>query len=182
METPPSISCIGEAGSPRDQKPMQMPEAVEGYDYEVFLSFRGPDTRYGITDFLYHRLKEAGIRTFLDNEELRIGEEIGPDLLGAIEQSKISIPIFSKDYASSKWCLDELAHMVDCSKRKGQKIMPIFYHVEPYEVRHQTDRYHEALLKLENKKRFDHATIQKWKNALGEVAELKGWKRETEAN
>ncbi|KAI6681214.1 hypothetical protein NL676_035095 [Syzygium grande] len=155
---------------------------MEGGEYEVFLSFRGPDTRTGITDHLYTRLREAGVRTFRDDEELRIGEEIGPDLLGAIEQSKISIPIFSKSYASSKWCLKELAHLVECRKWKGQIIMPIFYYVEPAEVRYQTGGYGQAFLSHENKKRVDDETIPKWRAALNEVGGLKGWNIENVAN
>lgn len=86
MEAPASFNDIGEAGSSRNHKPMQIPEEV--FEYEVFLSFRGPDTRRGFADYLYTSLIDAGVRTFRDNEELRIGEEIGPELLGAIEQSK----------------------------------------------------------------------------------------------
>lgn len=94
---------------------------VQDYEYEVFLSFRGPDTRKGFTDFLYHAFLDAGIRAFRDDEDLRIGEEIGGKLLQAIEQSKISVPIFSKNYASSKWCLKELAFMLE-RKKKGKHI------------------------------------------------------------
>ncbi|KAL3745744.1 hypothetical protein ACJRO7_014805 [Eucalyptus globulus] len=155
---------------------------MEGCDYEVFLSFRGPDTCTGFTDHLYIRLTDAGVRTYRDDEDLHVGEEIGPDLLGAIEQSKISIPIFSKSYASSKRCLKELAQMVECRKRKGQIIMPIFYHVEPSEVRYQTGGYGEALLMHENKKRVDDESIRKWRAALNEVGGLKGWDIENVAN
>ncbi|XP_056174635.1 disease resistance protein L6-like [Syzygium oleosum] len=155
---------------------------MEGCDYEVFLSFRGPDTRTGFTDHLYTRLTDAGVCTYRDDEDLRIGEEIGPDLLGAIEQSKISVPIFSKGYDSSKWCLKELVQMVECRKRKEQVIMPIFYYVEPSEVRYQTGGYGEALLVHENKKRVDEETIRKWRAALNEVGGLKGWNIENVAN
>ncbi|KAL3745575.1 hypothetical protein ACJRO7_014658 [Eucalyptus globulus] len=171
MEAPASFNDIGEAGSSRNYKPMQIPEEV--FEYEVFLSFRGPDTRRGFADYLYTSLKDAGVRTFRDNEELRIGEEIGPELLGAIEQSKVSIPILSKEYASSKWCLDELAHMVDC-RRKGQIIMPVFYYVKPSEVRNQKEVYDKALLAHG----VDKETIQRWRAALKEVGSLKGWDME----
>lgn len=73
----------------------------EGNNYEVFLSFRGPDSRQGFTDHLYASLKDAGIHVFRDDNELPNGEEIGPELFRSITQSKISIPIISKDYASS---------------------------------------------------------------------------------
>ncbi|XP_030517239.2 disease resistance protein L6-like [Rhodamnia argentea] len=145
------------------------------FDYEVFLSFRGPDTRAGFADFLYVSLIDAGIRVYRDDEELRIGEEIGPELLEAIEQSRISIPIFSKGYASSKWCLKELVHMVECKKNRGQKIMPIFYDVEPYEVRFQTGGYGQAFIEHESKRRYSDGTISDWKAALSEVGTLKGW-------
>ncbi|KAL3745593.1 hypothetical protein ACJRO7_014675 [Eucalyptus globulus] len=143
-----------------------------GYDYDVFLSFRGPDTRSGITNFLYTRLLGARIHTFKDDEELRVGEEFGPELLTAISQSKIAIPIFSKGYASSKWCLNELVQMVECSKTRRQKIMPIFYDVSPAEVRHQIGSYEEAF--LSHKEKFG-ANVSKWKAAFNHVANLNGW-------
>ncbi|XP_059659593.1 disease resistance protein L6-like [Cornus florida] len=144
-----------------------------GWDYEVFLSFRGEDTRKTFTDFLYNDLVDAGIRTFRDNNDLPIGEKIGPELLKAIEHSKISIPVFSKDYASSKWCLIELTKMVACRRTSGQIIKPIFYDVEPSDVRNQKGSYKKAF--REHKKHFDSATVEGWKEALREVGELKGW-------
>ncbi|XP_039167194.1 TMV resistance protein N-like [Eucalyptus grandis] len=145
-----------------------------GYDYEVFLSFRGPDTRDAFTDYLYTRLDDAGIRTFKDDEELRIGEEFAPKLLQAIKQSKISIPIFSKGYASSVWCLKELVQMVECQKNGRQKIMPIFYDVAPSVVRYQIGIYAEAFLSHEEKQRYGKDTIREWKAALSAVGAING--------
>ncbi|KAI3408964.1 ADP-ribosyl cyclase/cyclic ADP-ribose hydrolase, partial [Psidium guajava] len=146
-----------------------------GYDYEVFLSFRGPDTREGFTDVLYTSLVSAGIRAYRDDDGLRCGEDIGPKLLQAIQQSKISIPIFSKGYASSKWCLRELAHMVKCRKTRGQIIIPIFYDVVPSEVRMRSGAYVEALSLHETMKHGDDQTIREWKAALKEASEIKGY-------
>ncbi|XP_059667697.1 disease resistance protein L6-like isoform X2 [Cornus florida] len=141
--------------------------------YEVFLSFRGPDTRYAFTDFLYNDLVDARIRTFRDDNELRKGEEIGPELLRAITESKISIPIFSKNYASSKWCLRELAKMWECRTSMGQIILPIFFDVEPSDVRHQTGTYKKAF--NEHQRHFDGDTVRGWREALKGVGALKGW-------
>ncbi|XP_048134082.1 uncharacterized protein LOC125312561 [Rhodamnia argentea] len=143
-----------------------------GYDYDVFLSFRGPDTRSGITDFLHTSLLAAGIHTFKDDEELRVGEEFGPELLKAVSQSKVAIPILSKGYASSKWCLNELVQMMECSITRRQKVMPIFYDVSPAEVRHQIGSYEGAFLSHEDK--FG-ANVSKWKAALDHIANLNGW-------
>ncbi|KAM7469178.1 hypothetical protein LguiA_007361 [Lonicera macranthoides] len=144
-------------------------------EYEVFLSFRGADTRNGFTDYLYHDLIGAGVRTFRDDNELPIGEKIGAELPSAIKQSKISIPIFSKNYAFSKWCLRELAHMVECRANGGQLIYPIFYDVEPNEVQHcEKGSYKDAFLKHKNDKELDEKTVRQWKAALEIVGDLKG--------
>ncbi|XP_043691771.1 TMV resistance protein N-like [Telopea speciosissima] len=144
-----------------------------GWSYDVFLSFRGEDTRNTFTGHLYNALDDAGIYTFKDDETLSTGEEIGSELLSAIEESRISIPIFSKNYASSKWCLNELVKIVECRKTMNQLVLPIFYDVDPSDVRNYTGCYAKALQKLN--KRFHQTIIKEWKEALREVGQLKGW-------
>ncbi|XP_039165458.1 disease resistance protein RPV1-like [Eucalyptus grandis] len=70
--------------------------------FDVFLSFRGPDTRTNFTDTLYYALLDKGIRVFIDKKGIDVGEEIGPEIFHAIDDSKICIPIFSKGYASKR--------------------------------------------------------------------------------
>ena len=66
--------------------------------YDVFLSFRGEDTRMNFTSNLNGFLNMMGINTFID-DDLSRGEEISAKLLEAIEYSSISIIIFSENYA-----------------------------------------------------------------------------------
>ncbi|KAI6668041.1 hypothetical protein NL676_000001 [Syzygium grande] len=157
---------------------------TDGSEYQVFLSFRGPDTRRGFTNCLYVALKDAGIRVFIDDEELRPGERISDNLLRAIDDSKVYIPIFSKNYASSHWCLRELAKMVENtskSKEDGNKvILPIFYDVKPDDVKLKTPLYDEAILNLEEKKedkkkKFSSDDVETWRQALKKVGGIKGW-------
>ena len=54
--------------------------------YQVFLSFRGADTRKNFTDHLYKALIQAGIHTFRDDDEIRRGENIDFELQKAIQQ------------------------------------------------------------------------------------------------
>ncbi|KAL3575991.1 hypothetical protein D5086_021274 [Populus alba] len=70
--------------------------------YQVFLSFRGEDTRKNFTDHLYWALVQAGFHTFRDDDEIRRGENIELELQKAIQESKISIIVFSKDYARNQ--------------------------------------------------------------------------------
>ncbi|XP_020223697.1 TMV resistance protein N isoform X2 [Cajanus cajan] len=145
-----------------------------GWNYDVFLSFRGSDTRHGFTGHLYKALCDRGIHTFIDDEELQRGEEITPSLLKAIQESRIAIPVFSKNYASSTFCLDELVSILACFKEKGRLVLPVFYDVDPSHVRHQIGNYEEAL--NSHKERFnDQEKLQKWKIALRQVADLSGY-------
>ncbi|CAI0543836.1 unnamed protein product [Linum tenue] len=163
----PSDASIGV-----DSDTWQLP--LPSGEYEVFLNFRGPDTRYQITDILYRFLVRLRIRTFLDDENLREGEGIWPNLVEAIEQSKIYVPIFSEDYANSKWCLRELAAIVERQKHEeGCIILPIFYMVNPSDVRHQTGPFKQAFRK--RSRSFDERTVQEWRDALSKVGALKGW-------
>lgn len=142
------------------------------WDFDVFLSFRGSDTRDAFTDYLYEDLMEARIRTFRDAEELRAGEDISLSLMRAIKRSKIFIPIFSKGYAFSKWCLHELAYVVE-HKHENQEILPVFYDMDPHDVRHQSGCYEEAF--YQHKERvINDEIIRKWKDALLVAGNFKG--------
>ncbi|CAN1343918.1 Disease resistance protein L6 [Linum perenne] len=143
-------------------------------EYEVFLSFRGPDVRTTFADCLYSGLVRSKIRTFRDEEELRKGETIGPSLVQAITESKIYIPIFTKGYAASKWCLMELAKMVACWKQgKGHMVLPIFYYVDPRDIRHQDGPYKESF--EQHSQNHDPEIVKKWREALQEIGKMKGW-------
>ncbi|XP_016747568.2 disease resistance protein RPV1 [Gossypium hirsutum] len=141
--------------------------------YDVFLSFRGEDTRKNFTDHLYHALKRSGIITFKDDPKLEAGEEIAPDLFKAIQQSWCSVIVFSESYASSGWCLDELSEIVKQKNDKGYKVFPVFYDVDPSDLRKQKGKVEEAF--AEHKKRYDEDKLQRWRNALTQVANIKGW-------
>ncbi|KAH9726944.1 Disease resistance-like protein DSC1 [Citrus sinensis] len=143
--------------------------------YEVFLNFRGEDTRAIFTCHLYDALfKRKKIRTFIDDEELRRGDEISPALLNAIQGSKISVVIFSTDYASSKWCLYELVKILDCKNMNGQIIIPVFYGVSPSDVRHQTGIFGVGFGKLEQQFKEQPEMVRKWRDALTESSHLAG--------
>ncbi|KAL3747215.1 hypothetical protein ACJRO7_016055 [Eucalyptus globulus] len=153
-------------------------ESGRPYRYDVFLSFRGEDTRNGFTGHLHAALDQRGIDAFLDEEELRQGEEIAPAILGAIRESRISIVVFSENYASSSWCLDELVRIVECRDTMGQIVWPVFYKVDPSDVRRQRGRYGQALIDHEERLKSnssDPEKVKRWREALTPAANLSGW-------
>ncbi|OMO64528.1 hypothetical protein COLO4_32026 [Corchorus olitorius] len=141
--------------------------------YQVFLSFRGEDTRHNFTSHFLEALKRCGINVFFDEENLEKGEELSQALMNAIAASKISIPIFSKDYASSKSCLAELSQIMDCMRGQGQIVLPIFYHVDPSDVRHHSGSFKESFDQHLMEKPKDQ--VKCWKAAFTQAGQLKGW-------
>ena len=119
--------------------------------YDVFLSFRGEDTRRTFVSHLYKALEQSGIRIFKDDERLERGKPIFDELLKAIEESKIAIVIFSKSYASSRWCLEELAHIIKCRNELELIVIPVFYDVTPSDVRHQNPPFADSFLQHKKK-------------------------------
>ncbi|KAK9930161.1 hypothetical protein M0R45_027213 [Rubus argutus] len=149
--------------------------------YDVFLSFRGEDTRNNFTDHLYTALSSAGIRTFRDSEGLGKGEDIAASLMRAIQESRFYLVVFSDKYADSKWCLNELMLIMNCRDRTAIKgglqevVIPIFYHVDPSDVRRQTGSFGAAFQK--------HGVTylaSYWRAALQRAASLSGWDVKTD--
>ncbi len=140
--------------------------------YEVFLSFKGTDTRTNFTDHLYAALNQKGIFTFRDDKELERGIVISPELMKAIEESRFAIVILSKDYASSSWCLTELVKIIECMKKTRLIVVPVFYHVDPSDVQNQRGTFAEAFAKHEERSKDNILDI--WRVALTEVANLSG--------
>ncbi|CAL5340913.1 unnamed protein product [Camellia sinensis] len=159
--------------------------------YHAFLSFRGEDTRKAFTDHLYTALLGSGFRTFRDNDDIGRGENVKSELDNAISESRSSIIVFSKDYASSRWCLDELVMILEHKRTSGHVILPVFYDVDPSQVRKQMGSFAEAFGRHEErfmgetnerKKEYLRKKVEGWRAALREVADLAGMVLQNQAD
>lgn len=137
--------------------------------YDIFLSFRGEDTRNNITNSLYNALYSKGIRVFRDSEGLTQGDEISTGLIEAINDSAAVIAIISPNYASSRWCLEELATIYEL----GKLVLPLFYGVNPSDVRRQLGPFLDGFRDLERK--FSPEKMARWRNAMERVGGVSGW-------
>ncbi|KAG5517318.1 hypothetical protein RHGRI_037914 [Rhododendron griersonianum] len=154
-----------------------------GHPYDVFLSFSGKDTRKAFTGHLYNALDTAGFRTFRDDDEVEKGEEIKFELERAIEESRMSIIVFSKSYASSTWCLDELVMILTKRRTSRHEVLPVFYDVDPSDVRKQNGTFKDAFTRHETGERKEELKdkVGPWRAALTEVAGLAGMDLSTQA-
>ncbi|MED6123600.1 hypothetical protein PIB30_050571 [Stylosanthes scabra] len=113
--------------------------------WDVFLSFRGTDTREAFTKDLHGALEAA--------------------------DSAAAIVIVSPDYASSHWCLEELAKICECG---WKLVLPVFYRVDPSDVRKQKGPFEKAFRLHSESERFRNK-VGSWRSAMNKVGGIAGW-------
>ncbi|KAL5552491.1 hypothetical protein UlMin_039892, partial [Ulmus minor] len=143
--------------------------------YDVFISFRAGDPRHNFIGHLYSALCRNQVKTYIDEISLQKGDDISRALPKAIEESAISIIIFSANYASSTWCLDELLHILECKREKSHTVLPIFLGVNPSDIRKQKRSYGDAFVKHEQHFNSKMDKVLEWRQALIEASGLAGW-------
>ncbi|KAI9094453.1 hypothetical protein K1719_026678 [Acacia pycnantha] len=145
------------------------------WKYDVFLSFAGKDTRLKFTSQLDEAFKRSGIKTFLDDVDLERGRDISQNLFQAIKDSLCAVVVISEKYANSKWCLNELQKILESRNTLHRQVFPIFYDVDPADVRKQTKSFGNALAEHEKIFGKNAKEVQNWRDALSEISNLSGW-------
>jgi hypothetical protein len=153
---------------PEKKANLETMAAVPG-KFDVFLNHRGPDVKGGFASHLRQALQEAGCRPFLDKPDLEKGLDGQEKIYEALGCASVHVAIFSKDYAASDFCLNELCAMLESKKL----IIPVFYDVSPSDLRCEnpdgpyTKAFHG---------RRSAGGVGSWKAALHEAAKLNGFK------
>ncbi|MED6207175.1 hypothetical protein PIB30_033369 [Stylosanthes scabra] len=140
--------------------------------HDIFISFRGEDIRTSFLSHLRKELRRNQIDFFVDDEKLHPGDEISSTFVQAIEESSISLVIFSKNYASSRWCMEELVKIIECMEQYERIVIPVFYNIDPSDVRHQKRTFAEAF--DVHKQKYEEENMQKWRSVLKVAANLSG--------
>ncbi|XP_059066955.1 disease resistance protein Roq1, partial [Cryptomeria japonica] len=141
--------------------------------FDVFINHRGPDVKKTLATRIYDILHDMKVTAFLDSKELEYGDFLPTAIEAAIRGANLHVAIFSVHYAESPWCLEELSLMV----KSGVKIVPIFYYVEPSDLRYVAQgkgKYVAAFNKHEKKCRYRPEKLQEWKRALSDVSFYSG--------
>ena len=139
--------------------------------FNVFPSFCGEDLRKSFLSHFLKELQRKGITTFIDHE-IKRSKAIGAELVAAIRGSRMAVILLSKNYASSTWCLNELLEIMSCKEERGQTVMPVFYDVDPSDVRKQAGDFGNIFEKTCVGK--SEEVRQRWSRALTDVANLAG--------
>lgn len=137
---------------------------------DVFVSFRGEDVRKTFVSHLFCELDRMGINAFRDDLDLERGKSISSELVDAIKGSRFAIVVVSRNYSSSSWCLDELLEIMECKNMVDQKtVIPVFYEVDPSDVRRQAGSFGEDVESHSDKKK-----VKKWREVLMQLASISG--------
>ncbi|XP_019082758.1 PREDICTED: disease resistance protein RML1A-like [Camelina sativa] len=139
--------------------------------YGVFVSFYGPDVRKTFLSHLRKQFSHNGI-TMFDDREIKRGKTIAPEILEVIKESRISIVVFSKNYASSRWCLEDLAEIMKCRERLGQIVMTVFYGADSSDVRKQTGDFGMGFGRACSRNTEEEKL--RWRQALNDAANIVG--------
>ncbi|XP_010422353.1 PREDICTED: disease resistance protein RPS6-like isoform X2 [Camelina sativa] len=141
--------------------------------YDVFPSFSGEDVRHTFLSRFLKELDRKLIIAFKDNEIER-SQSLDPELKRAIRDSRIAVVIFSKNYASSSWCLNELLEIVRCKDESNRLVViPVFYGLDPSHVRKQIGDFGNIFEKTCQNRTEDEINL--WRRALIDVANTLGY-------
>lgn len=141
---------------------------------QVFINFRGEELRNGFIAHLEVALKRANINYFIDKHE-QVGRKL-QNLLVRVEQSRVALVIFSKEYTTSVWCLDELAKIKECMDKGSLIGVPIFYKIETSVVSNLKGYFGDNFRTLKRNNQHDLVRTQKWEEALTSIPEIIGMK------
>ncbi|GLJ34140.1 hypothetical protein SUGI_0686350 [Cryptomeria japonica] len=139
---------------------------MENLPYDVFINHCGMDVKKTFANSLYNTLIGLGFRVFLDSKELELGEFFPTALEAAMSSAKLHIAIFSANYGQSPWCLEELSIMLTT----GTQIVPVFYHIQPDDIRYAKGAFADAFSKHEKEGRYTRKQLEEWKNVLNIVS------------
>ncbi|XP_018465026.2 probable disease resistance protein RPP1 [Raphanus sativus] len=137
--------------------------------FDVFVSFRGIDTRRTFVSHLFLALFKEQFKTFKQEEEIPLNQPASSQVIEAIENSEIAIVVISKNYTASVSCLDELAKITECWKKQSLVVAPVFYEVDPSDVLGQASNLGED---NDGGNSNNLEKVERWRNALASLVDI----------
>jgi hypothetical protein len=139
---------------------------------DVFLSYHDKEACKSFASDLYSALTRAGLVVYINHNNLTSGDQTN---FSAIKASRSSIIIFSSNFDASRWFLEELEQILDCGRSIGQVVLPVFYAVDPSDVRRQIGIFGKAFEDLIAQRILTNNELTRYKEALIEASSIAGF-------
>jgi hypothetical protein len=113
----------------KDWKVDTLQELVaKAYTWDVFISHAGRDADKRFALQLWDLLDKPGIglRTFLDERSLRIGEDAGPQMTEAMKSSRVGLLLLSREFFQRDSTKEELGFLLKRAVLQRIKLLPVF--------------------------------------------------------
>jgi len=107
----------------------------ETFDYDVFLSYSSKDRN--VVHALAERLRDAGLRVWLDDWVVQPGGPIGLKIQHGLEKSRVLLMCMSKAYFASDWAgLEHHSLLFRDPTNKERRFVPVLIEdcYRPYAV------------------------------------------------
>ncbi|GAU40402.1 hypothetical protein TSUD_265460 [Trifolium subterraneum] len=139
---------------------------------DVFLSYHDKEACKSFASDLYSALTRAGLVVQINHNNLTSGDQTN---LSAIEASRASIIIFSSNFDASTWFLEELKQILECGRTIGQVVLPVFFIVNPSDVRRQIGNFGKVFEDFIAQRILTNNESMRYKEALIEASSNPGF-------
>ncbi|KAL6272165.1 hypothetical protein ACE6H2_022857 [Prunus campanulata] len=150
------------------------PSTTPQWKYDVFLSFRGDDTRKGFTDHLYETLTAQGIITFRDEPKISKGRAISRELIAAIEGSRFALIVLSQNYSCKHGAWMNFYTFLNSCKQEKQcyqfsiMLIHLMYENKRGVLRKPLHNWKKDLVRMTKRRcKSGEMRWQKWQISLG---------------
>lgn len=134
---PPALpvgrSAQGSLAGIRSEPPTRLTPDETGQTWDVFISHAGED-KEAVALPLHRALAERGLKVWLDQGELRIGDSLRRKIDYGLAHSSFGVVIFSKPFFAKGWPQYELDGIVGLSIAGKQRMLPIWHEISKDEV------------------------------------------------
>jgi hypothetical protein len=130
---PPALPSL--AGIRHDPAPV-VPDD-QGETWDVFISHASED-KAAVAEPLYKELTELGIKAWLDNGELRIGDSLRRKIDYGLAHSTFGVVVLSKHFFAKGWPQYELDGIVGMSVSGEQRMLPVWHEISRDEIARQS--------------------------------------------
>jgi hypothetical protein len=97
--------------------------------WDVFISHARED-RAAVASPLAEALARAGLRVWIDDHEISLGDRLTTEVNEGLARSRYGIVILSPDFLAKEWPRRELAALLAIELKHGKRVLPVLHNLD----------------------------------------------------